>query len=866
MLDFIKVKGARVHNLKNIDVKIPRDRLVIITGPSGSGKSSLAFDTIYAEGQRRYVESLSAYASQFLKQMQKPDVDFIEGLSPSIAIEQKTTTKTPRSTLGTITEIYDYLRVAYASIGQLNCYKCGSQVTAQGMQQIISSIVNLPAGTRIQILSPIVIGRKGEYKKELHEVRIKGFIRVRIDGEVFDLTRDIRLNKHKRHNIDIVIDRLVIKPGIDRRVSEAIELAMSFADVVIINIIGEQKDILFSSKLSCPKCGISYPEISPRFFSFNSPYGACPRCNGLGYKDAGEEDEGLQRLQPCSLCSGLRLRKEALGIRIGDLNIAELSNLPIKTAIQFFRNLKLTKREHAIVSKVLKEIKERLIFLDKVGVGYLTLSRPAFTLSAGEAQRVRLATQIGSSLTGVLYILDEPSIGLHPFDCGKLLVSLCKLRDTGNTVIVVEHDEDTIRKADHIIDMGPGAGIHGGYVVAEGNLNSIIKNELSPTGSYLSGSVTIPIPEIRRKPKDEITIIGAQEFNLKNIDVKIPLGVFTCVTGVSGSGKSTLIFEILYKSLMRKLYSLRKKSVSKFSKAGVASHAPIIPGCREGYPLHYEAGSHKDIKGFENIEHIIDIDQSPLGRTPRSNPATYTGVFAFIRNLFSQVPDSRVRGYRPGRFSFNVPGGRCESCKGDGLIKVAMHFLPDMYVSCETCKGERYNAETLHIKYKGKNIAEVLKMTVSQAIDFFSAIPLLKHKLTALDNVGLGYIQLGQASTTLSGGEAQRVKLARELSKKTAGKTLYILDEPTTGLHFIEIQKLLHVLHGLVEAGNSVVVIEHNLEVIKAADHIIDLGPGGGEEGGTVVATGTPEEVALNPNSHTGAYLRKKLFIEEAVA
>jgi excinuclease ABC subunit A len=865
MLDFIKVKGARVHNLKNIDVKIPRDRLVVITGPSGSGKSSLAFDTIYAEGQRRYVESLSAYASQFLKQMQKPDVDFIEGLSPSISIEQKTTTKTPRSTLGTITEIYDYLRVVYARIGQMNCYKCGNPVTAQGIQQIINSIVSLPAGTRLQILSPIVIGRKGEYKKELHEVRMKGFIRARIDGEMFDLTKDIKLNKYKRHNIDIVIDRLVIKPGIERRVSEAIELAMSFADLVIISIIGEQKDLLFSSKLSCSQCGISYPEISPRFFSFNSPYGACPRCNGVGYKDAGEEEESLWNLKPCSLCGGLRLRKEALGIRIGELNIAELSNLPIQKAIEFFRDIKLTKREHTIVSKVLKEIKERLIFLDKVGVGYLTLSRPAFSLSGGEAQRVRLATQIGSSLTGVLYILDEPSIGLHPYDCDKLLESLCRLRDTGNTVIVVEHDEDTIRKADHIIDMGPGAGIHGGHVVAEGNLNSIIKNEFSPTGSYLSGSTTIPIPEKRRKPKDEISIIGAQAFNLKNIDVKIPLGVFTCVTGVSGSGKSTLIFEILYKSLLRKLYPLRKKSMSMLYKSGLTPRA-IIPGIREGYPLQYEAGNHKEIKGFKKIEHIIDIDQSSLGKTPRSNPATYTGIFAFIRNLFSQVPDSRVRGYRPGRFSFNVPGGRCEFCKGDGLIKVAMHFLPDMYIPCETCKGERYNAETLNIKYKGKNIADVLKMTVSQSLEFFSAIPPLKHKLTALDNVGLGYIQLGQASTTLSGGEAQRVKLARELSKKTSGKTLYILDEPTTGLHFIEIQKLLDVLHGLVEAGNSVVVIEHNPEVIKAADHIIDLGPGGGEEGGTVVATGTPEEVALNPNSRTGAFLRKKLFIKEAVA
>lgn len=845
MLDSIIVKGARVHNLKNIDVKIPRDRLVVITGPSGSGKSSLAFDTIYAEGQRRYVESLSAYASQFLKQMQKPDVDSIEGLSPSIAIEQKTTARTPRSTLGTITEIYDYLRVVYAKIGSLNCYRCGNPITAQGIQQIISSVAGLPHGTRLQILSPIVMGRKGEYKKELYEIRRKGFIRARIDGEMADLTREVKLNKHKRHNIDVVIDRLVIKPGIDRRIAEAIELAMRLKDVVVVNIIGEQKDLLFSRKLACPKCGISYPEINPRFFSFNSPYGACPKCKGIGFKNIVEEEEYADNLKLCLSCNGLRLRKEALGIRINGLNIGELSDMSIKAAVNFFENLRLDKREQIIVSKVLKEIKERLIFLDKVGVGYLALSRPAFTLSGGEAQRVRLATQIGSSLTGALYILDEPSIGLHPRDCGRLLDSLCKLRDMGNTVIVVEHDEDTIRRADHIIDMGPGAGIHGGCVVAEGNLQDITQNKFSPTGSYLSGALTIPVPKKRREPKGYITIVGAEEFNLKNIDVKIPLGVFTCVTGVSGSGKSTLIFEILYKSLMGKLYSTRKKSLSVFN---------------------YNAGRHKEIKGVEKIDNVIDIDQSSLGRTPRSNPATYTGIFTFIRNLYSQVPDSRVRGYKPGRFSFNVPGGRCEACKGDGLIKVAMHFLPDMYVPCDTCKGKRYNAETLYIKYKDKNISDVLNMTVAQALEFFSAIPILRHKLTALDNVGLGYIQLGQAATMLSGGEAQRVKLARELSKRATGNTLYILDEPTTGLHLIDIQKLLDVLNGIVEAGNTVVVIEHNLEVIKVADYIIDLGPGGGEEGGRVVATGTPEEIALHPESYTGAFLRKKLFPKEAAA
>ena len=845
MLDSIIVKGARVHNLKNIDVKIPRDRLVVITGPSGSGKSSLAFDTIYAEGQRRYVESLSAYASQFLKQMQKPDVDSIEGLSPSIAIEQKTTTRTPRSTLGTITEIYDYLRVVYAKIGSLNCYRCGNPITAQGIQQIISSVVGLPHGTRLQILSPIVMGRKGEYKKELYEIRRKGFIRARIDGEMADLTREVKLNKHKRHNIDVVIDRLVIKPGIDRRIAEAIELAMRLKDVVVVNIIGEQKDLLFSRKLACPKCGISYPEINPRFFSFNSPYGACPKCKGIGFRNIVEEEEYADNLKVCLSCNGLRLRKEALGIRINGLNIGELSDMSIKAAVNFFENLRLDKREQIIVSKVLKEIKERLIFLDKVGVGYLALSRPAFTLSGGEAQRVRLATQIGSSLTGALYILDEPSIGLHPRDCGRLLDSLCKLRDMGNTVIVVEHDEDTIRRADHIIDMGPGAGIHGGCVVAEGNLQDITQNKFSPTGSYLSGALTIPVPKKRREPKGYITIVGAEEFNLKNIDVKIPLGVFTCVTGVSGSGKSTLIFEILYKSLMGKLYSTRKKSLSVFN---------------------YNAGRHKEIKGVEKIDNVIDIDQSSLGRTPRSNPATYTGIFTFIRNLYSQVPDSRVRGYKPGRFSFNVPGGRCEACKGGGLIKVAMHFLPDMYVPCDTCKGKRYNAETLYIKYKDKNISDVLNMTVAQALEFFSAMPILRHKLTALDNVGLGYIQLGQAATMLSGGEAQRVKLARELSKRATGNTLYILDEPTTGLHVIDIQKLLDVLNSIAEAGNTVVVIEHNLEVIKVADYIIDLGPGGGEEGGRVVAAGTPEEIALHPESYTGAFLRKKLFPKEAAA
>jgi excinuclease ABC subunit A len=829
MLDSIIIKGARVHNLKNIDVSIPRDSLTVITGPSGSGKSSLAFDTIYAEGQRRYVESLSAYARQFLDQLQKPDVDSIEGLSPAIAIEQKNTAKSLRSTLGTITEIYDYLRVAYTRIGKLSCYQCGSSITAQGTQQIIELITALPVGTRIQVLSPIVIGRKGEYKKELHDARRRGFIRARIDGEMVDITKEIKLNKYKRHNIDIVIDRLIIKPRVDKHLSKAIAVATGLTDVVTINIIDEGKDLFFSTKLACSRCGINYPEISPRFFSFNSPYGACPKCRGLGFKNISEEDEeDISTLKICPACNGSRLRKEALSVRINNLNIAELSSKPIKDVISFVENLKLSKTEQVITSKILKETKERLYFLNKVGLGYLTLNRPAMTLSSGEAQRIKLATQIGSSLTGVLYIFDEPSIGLHPRDHSKLLESLCRLREMGNTVLVVEHDEDTMKTANHIIDMGPGAGVHGGSIVAEGRLQDIMDNKNSITGSYLSGNFTIAVPEHRRGPKDFVKIKGAQEFNLKKINVKLPLGVFTCITGVSGSGKSTLIFEILYKALARKLYSSAE-----------------IPG------------RHESIEGIGKIDKVIDIDQSPLGRTPRSNPATYTGIFTFVRNLFSQLPDSRVRGYRPSRFSFNVTGGRCEACKGDGLIKVSMHFLPDLYVPCDTCKGDRYNKETLEIKYRGKNISDILNMTVTQALEFFEAIPPLRNKLMTLEKVGLGYIQLGQSATTLSGGEAQRVKLSRELSKRATGKTLYILDEPTTGLHFIDIQKLLEVLNKLVDAGNSVVVIEHNLDIIKSADYIIDLGPEGGEEGGRIIAEGTPED-CKNPKSY-GAFSEKLL-------
>jgi len=839
MLDHIVIKGARVHNLKNIDVRIPRGKLIVITGPSGSGKSSLAFDTLYAEGQRRYVESLSAYARQFMDQLQKPDVDSIEGLSPSVAIEQKTTSKSLRSTLGTITEIYDYLRVVYTRIGNLTCYKCGNPVATQTVQQIVESITTLHEGTRIQVLSPIVMGRKGEYKKELYEMRKRGFIRARIDGEIVDITREIKLNKHKRHNIDIVIDRLIIKPGINKYLSQAIAHAMELTDVVIINIIEERKDLFFSTKLACPSCGINYPEVSPRLFSFNSPYGACPECKGLGFINISEdeEEEEIRHLDICPVCKGLRLRKEALGVKINGLNIGELSTKSVKEVLNFIEHLKLTETEQIIVSKVLKEIRERLLFLDKVGLGYLTLNRPALTLSGGESQRIRLATQIGSSLTGVVYIFDEPSIGLHPRDCGRLLDTLCTLRDMGNTVIVVEHDEDTIRRADHIIDMGPGAGINGGYVVAEGSLQDIMNNKNSLTGSYLREHITIPVPQKRRKPRDFITIKGAREFNLKNITVKIPLGVFTCVTGVSGSGKSTLIFEILFKALARKLYSSND-----------------IPG------------EHDSIDGIEKIDKVIHIDQSPLGRTPRSNPATYTGVFTFIRTLFSRTPDARVRGYKPSRFSFNVPGGRCEACRGDGLIKVSMHFLPDVYVPCEACKGKRYNKETLEIRYKGKNISDVLDMTVAQALEFFEPIPPLRYKLTTLERVGLGYIKLGQPATTLSGGEAQRVKLSRELGKRATGRTLYLLDEPTTGLHFFDIQKLLDVLNELVNAGNSILVIEHNLEVIKSADYIIDLGPEGGDGGGRVVVTGTPEEVALNPKSYTGVFLKKKLIVKEAVA
>lgn len=830
MQSFIIIKGAREHNLKNIEISIPRDAITVITGPSGSGKSSLAIDTIYAEGQRRYVESLSAYARQFLEQLQKPDVDSIEGLSPSIAIDQRTVSKSPRSTVGTITEIYDYMRVLYTRIGKPYCYNCNTLISKQEAKDIIQSVMLLPQGSRLQILSPIIRERKGEYRKELQEMRREGFIRARIDGKMMDLTQDIVLKKHKRHTIEIVIDRLIIKLGIERQLKDAIETALSYSDTVVINLIAGDRDMLFSKTAVCPNCGISYPDINPMFFSFNSRQGACPRCNGLGFENLDEDSEALEDKKYCRLCNGSRLRKEALSIKIQDINIGEFAQMSVSDALFFVKNLTLTDREQTIAFRVLKEVRDRLHFLEKLGLEYLTLDRSSLTLSGGEAQRIRLATQLGSSLTGVLYILDEPSIGMHPRDCKKLLESLASIRDAGNTLVVVEHDEETIRWADYIVDMGPGAGLNGGWIVASGRPDEIVKNRESITGKYLSGFMSIEIPYMRRNPKDFIQIISAQEFNLKEIDVKIPLGTFTCVTGVSGSGKSTLVIEILYKALSKELYG-----------------SNVSPGhCRE-------------IRGMDKIHGVKCVDQSPLGKTPRSNPATYTGIFTFVRELFSQVTDSRIRGYTPSRFSFNLAGGRCESCRGDGLVKVEMHFLPDVYVPCDACKGKRYNRETLDIKYKGKNIADVLDMTVSEALQFFSSIPLIRQRLEVLEDVGLGYLKLGQPASTLSGGEAQRVRLSKELGKKSTGNTLYILDEPTTGLHFVDIQKLLNVINSLVDSGNTVIVIEHNLDVIKSADYLIDLGPEGGEGGGRVIAEGTPEEVSMNPKSYTGRFLRDKL-------
>jgi len=935
--DKIIIKGAKENNLKNIDLELPRNQMIVITGLSGSGKSSLAFDTIYAEGQRRYVESLSSYARQFLGQMDKPDVEYIEGLSPSISIDQKTTSKNPRSTVGTVTEIYDYLRLLYARIGIPYCYKCGKEITSQTVEQIVDKIMELEDRTRIQILSPVVRGKKGEHKNIIENIKKEGFVRIIVDGEMYEVTDEIVLDKNKKHDIEIVIDRLIIKEGIEGRLADSLETALRLSDgLVMIDIIDGEK-ITFSEKLACPNCNVAIEELSPRMFSFNSPFGACPTCNGIGYHKEVDVEEVIPNLDlsinqggiapfstanestyyyqifktlaedngfdmdtplkeapkkfmdellygtnrvisfkfqshynglrqyrgkfegvipnlerrytetnsdymrdriddymaeiPCPSCKGNRLRDEILAVRIGGLNIAEVTNLSIVQALEFFENLELDERQELIAHQVLIEIKERLKFLQDVGLEYLTLSRSAGTLSGGESQRIRLATQIGSSLVGVIYVLDEPSIGLHQRDNAKLLKTLRNLTNLGNTLIVVEHDEDTMYSADHIIDIGPGAGVHGGYIVAEGTVEEIKENPNSITGQYLSGKKSIEIPRERNKPNGNwVEIIGASENNLKNIDVKIPIGVLTCVTGVSGSGKSTLVNEILYKSLAQKL-----------------NRAKIKPG------------KHKDIKGLEYLDKAIVIDQSPIGRTPRSNPATYTGVFDYIRDIYAMTPEAKMRGYKKGRFSFNVKGGRCEACSGDGILKVEMHFLPDVYVPCEVCKGKRYNRETLQIKYKGKTIADVLDMTVEEALEFFENIPRINRKLQTLYDVGLGYIKLGQSSTELSGGEAQRVKLATELSKRSTGKTIYILDEPTTGLHMADIHKLIKVLDQLVEGGNTVIVIEHNLDVIKTADYIIDLGPEGGDKGGTIVATGTPEEVAKVEGSYTGEFLRRIL-------
>ncbi|MCX8124585.1 MAG: excinuclease ABC subunit UvrA [Spirochaetes bacterium] len=931
---YIRIKGAREHNLKNISIDIPREKLVVITGLSGSGKSSLAFDTIYAEGQRRYVESLSAYARQFLGQMEKPDVDLIEGLSPAISIEQKTTHRNPRSTVGTVTEIHDYLRLLFARVGVPYCYKCGKPITSQTIDQIVENVLTYNAGTKIQVLAPVVRGRKGMYQDMFDKFRQQGYSRVRVDGQVFSLDDPITIDKNKKHSIEVIIDRIVLKENIRTRLSDSIETAIELADGQVILII-DDKEQLISTKMTCPDCDVSLPELSPRMFSFNSPYGACPTCDGLGfimqfdpdlivdnpdkslmdgalavwgkttsywyqeqiltlakslkfdpytpwkklpkqiqnivlygsngkkfdysieryeaqyrftkefegvipnlmrrYKETQSDEmrewmEGFMRNRVCDACGGKRLRPESLAVKVADKNIADISALSIKDAVKFFNELSLSETQMTIARQILKEIRARLQFLSNVGIDYLTLDRAAGTLSGGEAQRIRLATQIGSGLTGVLYILDEPSIGLHQRDNKKLLATLKELRDIGNTVIVVEHDEETIRESDYVIDLGPGAGLDGGYVVAQGTPQEIELNETSITGLYLRGKRFIKAPTHRRKADKYLTIRGAAENNLKSIDVSFPLGVFTCVTGVSGSGKSTLIIDILYKALA----SLKMRS--------------------KEYP-----GKFKKIEGIEFIDKVIDVDQSPIGRTPRSNPATYTGTFTPIRELFANLPESKVRGYKPGRFSFNVSGGRCEACWGDGIKKIEMHFLPDVYITCEVCKGKRYNHETLEVRYKGKNIYEVLEMTVDEAYEFFANIPSIKSKLETLKRVGLGYIKLGQPATTLSGGEAQRVKLSTELSKRATGNTLYILDEPTTGLHFADVEKLIDVLQSLVDKGNTVIVIEHNLDVIKCADWIIDLGPEGGDAGGRIVAQGTPEEVAKVKESYTGQFLREIL-------
>ena len=936
---FIRIRGANVNNLKNLSVDIPRDRFVVLTGLSGSGKSSLAFDTIYAEGQRRYMESLSSYARQFLGQMEKPDVESIEGLPPAISIDQKSTNRNPRSTVGTVTEIYDYFRLLYARVGIPHCPKCGREIKKQTVDQMVDSIMSFPERTKIQLLAPVVRGRKGTHAKLLEHAKRSGYVRVQIDGNMYELSEEISLDKNIKHNIEIVVDRLIVKPGIEKRLSDSIETVLDLADGLLMVDTMDGNIHNFSQSFSCPDCGVSIDEIEPRSFSFNNPFGACPDCLGLGYKmefdidlmipdkslsilegaivvtgwqsctsegsfsrailDAlsreydfslatpfedypekiknilingtnghsvkvyykGQRGEGVydvafpglirnveqryretgsdtmkqeyesfMRITPCKTCKGQRLKKESLAVTVADKNIYEITNLSIEKLKAFLADMQLSSQQLLIGKQILKEIKARVSFLSDVGLDYLSLGRATGTLSGGEAQRIRLATQIGSGLVGVAYILDEPSIGLHQRDNDRLLSSLMKLRDLGNSLIVVEHDEDTMRAADCIVDIGPGAGEHGGQLVAMGTAEDLMKNENSITGAYLSGKLKIPVPTERRKPTGFLTIKGAAENNLKNIDVKIPLGIMTCITGVSGSGKSSLINEILYKHLARDL-----------------NRARVIPG------------KHKDILGVDQLDKVINIDQSPIGRTPRSNPATYTGVFDQIRDLFAATADAKAKGYKKGRFSFNVKGGRCEACSGDGIIKIEMHFLPDVYVPCEVCKGKRYNRETLEVKYKDKSIYDVLNMTVEEALTFFENVPSIKRKIQTLYDVGLSYIRLGQPSTELSGGEAQRIKLAAELSKRSTGKTIYILDEPTTGLHFADVHKLVEILKRLSEGGNTVVVIEHNLDVIKTADYIIDIGPEGGDKGGTVVAQGTPEEVAQSPVSYTGKYVKKYL-------
>lgn len=857
--DFIIVKGAKEHNLKNLSISIPRETLTVITGLSGSGKSSLAFDTIFAEGQRRYVESLSTYARQFLETLDKPDVESIDGLSPTISIQQKTTSHNPRSTVGTVTEVYDYMRLLFARIAKPFCYECGKPISTQTAQQIVDRVIELPEGTKINIMAPIVRGRKGEYGKELVAMRQKGFTRVRIDGEVLDLSQDIALDKQKKHDIDIYVDRLIIRKqpagtkGFDPlrgRLQESVETALKLAEGLVKierpDSKEDDKEVLLSEKFACIDCGVSYPAPEPRTFSFNSPMGACEECNGLGYfveenedsedkeedSSEGAETAAIDVWKTCETCKGSRLRRESLFFKLLDRNIAELSALSVERLAEFFNNADFSKRELLISERILKEIKDRLNFLLHVGVSYISLDRPAQTLSGGESQRIRLATQIGSSLVGVIYVLDEPSIGLHQRDNDKLLETLERLRDMGNTVLVVEHDEDTIRKANHVIDLGPRAGTHGGELIGEGTIDDICKNEQSLTGQYLTGKMKIEVPKTRRpyNAKNSITLKGVTQNNLKSVDASFPLGTYTCVTGVSGSGKSTLVIDTLYALLMNNLYKTK------------------IPDL-----------SYQSMTGNDLIDKVIDIDQSPIGRTPRSNPATYTGTFSMIRDLFAQLPESRMRGFKPGRFSFNVKGGRCERCQGDGLVKVDMHFLSASYVTCDECAGRRYNEETLSIHYKGKSIADVLAMTIDDAMTFFENVPNLALKLRTLSEVGLGYITLGQSATTLSGGEAQRMKLAKELSRRATGKTLYILDEPSTGLHFDDIKKLNLVLHRLVDAGNTVIVIEHNLEIIKTADYIMDLGPEGGEGGGEILFQGRPEDLLKEKRSHTGRYLKPYL-------